>query len=80
MARDPEALAIGRVFEHAIGLLDNTEPVVRDMIESELMDVAGINRTKVSDAITAGTELTHRIARVRRAGLRRAFEYLRDNL
>jgi hypothetical protein len=80
MARDPHAANISRTFAEAIAHLDASEPLIRDMIENELMDVAGINRTKVSDAVTAGTNLAKRIAEVRVHHIKRAFRHLRDNL
>jgi hypothetical protein len=74
MARDPFISA----FHGAINILDATEPVIRDMIESDLMDVAGINRAKVSDVITAGHALARRIAIVRERAIKEAFQLLKD--
>lgn len=69
-----------RTFFQAINHLDETEPLMRDMIESDLMDVAGINRTKVSDAVNAGNTLAKKIAALRKQHIIRAFRHLRDNL
>lgn len=78
--RDPATKHIIRTFMEAVNHLDESEPLIRDMIESELMDVAGINRTKVLDAMTAGTYLSKKIGVVREQHLKRAFRHLRDNL
>ncbi len=74
MARDPFVSA----FHGAIDIIDATEPVIRDMIESDLMDVAGVNRTKVTDAVTAANALARRIAAVRAAAIKQAFQLLRS--
>ena len=78
--RDPHTQRIIQVFNEAINHLDESEPAIRDLIENRLMDVAGINRIKVSDAVTAGTNLAKEIAAIREQHLKRAFRHLRDNL
>lgn len=78
--RDPHTQHIIRTFMEAINHVDESEPLIRDMIESELMDVAGINRTKVSDAVTAGNNLAKKIAAVRQQHIVRAFRHLREKL
>ena len=78
--RDPHTQHIIRTFHEAINHLDKSEPAIRDLIEGELMDVAGINRTKVGDAITAGNELTKKIVAIRTKHIKEAFRHLRDNL
>lgn len=78
--RDPHTKHIVQTFAGAIDILDESEPVIRDLIENRLMDVAGINRTKVSDAVTTGNNLAKEIAAIRAHHLKRAFRHLRDNL
>lgn len=80
MASDPHAKHIVRHFHDAIAIIDSTEPMIRHLIESELMDVAGINRTRISDAKTAATELTKKIVAIRTKAIKQAFRHLRDNL
>lgn len=77
---DPYINQIARTFAEAIAILDESEPIMRDMIENDLMDVAGINRTKVSDAMLTKDELIKNIAVVRMEHIKRAFRHLRDNL
>lgn len=77
---DPYTQHIIRTFHEAVSKLDASEPIIRDMIENDLMDVAGINRTKVSDAVTAGQTLAQKIASVREQHIKIAFRHLRDNL
>lgn len=78
--RDPHTQHIVRTFQEATNMLDESEPVIRDLIETRLMDVAGINRTKVSDAVTAGKNLSKEISAIRSHHIKRAFRHLRDNL
>lgn len=78
--RDPHTQHIIRTFYEAINHIDQSEPLIRDMIESELMDVAGINRTKVSAAITAGNNVAKKIAALRKQHIIRAFRHLRKHL
>ena len=78
--RDPHTQHIIRTFYEAINHIDLSEPMIRDMIESELMDVAGINRTKVSDAVTAGNNVAKKIAAIRKQHIIRAFRHLRKHL
>lgn len=78
--RDPATQHIIRIFQGAVDHLDKSEPAIRDLIEGELMDVAGINRTKVGDAITAGNELTKKIVAIRTKHLKEAFRHLREHL
>jgi hypothetical protein len=77
---DPAAAHIIKTFHEAISILDKCEPQIRDLIETNLMDVAGINRTKVSDAMLTRDELTKHIVALRHHHLKAAFRHLRDNL
>lgn len=78
--KDPHNKNIVAAFMQAIYIIDHTEPMIRDMIESDLMDVAGINRTKVKSAMTASRTLAQKIAIIRMKAIKKAFRYLRDNL
>lgn len=78
--RDPHTQHIIRTIYEAINHLDESEAKIRDLIESRLMDIAGINRTKVSDAVTAGANLAKEIAAIRHHHIKRAFRHLRDRL
>jgi hypothetical protein len=78
--RDPHGAHIVRTFHHAVSILDETESTIRDLIEGELMDIAGINRTKVSDAMLATDALVKKIIAVRVTAMKQAFRHLRDNL
>jgi hypothetical protein len=77
---DPATPHIVKTFHEAIGILDQCEPKIRDLIETHLMDVAGINRTKVSDAMLTKDELTKHIVALRHHHIKAAFRHLRDNL
>lgn len=79
-ATDPHGLYIVQVFHSAIDILDASETLIRDMIEGELMDVAGINRMKVSDAMLATDALVQKIVAIRVEAIKQAFRYLRENL
>lgn len=78
--RDPHTQHIIRTFYEAINHIDLSEAAIRDMIEGELMDVAGINRTKVSAAVTAGNNVAKKIAALRKQHIVRAFRHLRKHL
>lgn len=80
MARDPAGPHIFKTFKEALDILDQSEPQIRDMIEVHLMNVAGINRTKVSDAMLTRDELTKHIVALRHRHIKAAFRHLRDNL
>jgi hypothetical protein len=77
---DPQAKHIVRTFMEALNILDQSEPIVRDMIENQLFDVAGVNRTKVSDAMLTRDELARKIAAVRHHHIKKAFRHLRAKL
>jgi hypothetical protein len=80
MIGDPAGPHIVKTFHEAIDILDQCEPKIRDLIETNLMDVAGINRTKVSDALLSKDELTKQIVKIRHHHIKSAFRHLRDNL
>lgn len=78
--QDPHAQHIIRTFMEAINILDASESQIRDAVESDLMDVAGINRTKVGSVVGAGKALAVKIAAIREQHIKAAFRHLRDNL
>jgi energy-converting hydrogenase A subunit M len=77
---DPAGAHIVKTFHEAIDILDGCEPQIRDLIETNLMDVAGINRTKVSDAMLTRDELTKKIVALRHHHIKAAFRHLREHL
>ena len=78
--KDPHGPHIVRTFHEALDILDQSEPLVRDLIESRLMNVAGVNGTKVSDAMLKRDDLTKEVVRIRQKHIKAAFRHLRDNL
>jgi hypothetical protein len=78
--KDPLAAKIRRTFEEAVAMVDASEDKIRAMIENDLMDVAGINRTKVSDAILACDDLSKKISAIRHHHIKKAFQHLKANL
>lgn len=80
MASDPETMLIIKTFNEAIEILDASEPIMRDMIENALMDVAGINKTRVSDARLSLDALAMDIVGLRVEAIKAAFRHLRTNL
>lgn len=77
---DPAGPHIVKTFHEALDILDRSEPQIRDLIEVNLMDVAGINRTKVKDALLSRDELTKKIIAIRHRHIKAAFRHLRDHL
>ena len=77
---DPAGAHIVKTFKEAIDIIDQSEPAIRDMIETHLMDVAGINRTKVSDAMLSRDDLTKKIVALRTHHIKAAFRHLREHL
>lgn len=80
MARDPAGPHIVKTFHEALDILDQSELHVRDLIETSLMNVAGINKTKVSDAMLSRDELTKKIVAIRHHHIKAAFRHLREHL
>lgn len=78
MASDQHAAI--KVFNDALAIIDRTEPVIRNMIENDLMDVAGLNGSKVKGTVAAGHALAQKIAVVRAKAIKQAFRHIRDNL
>ena len=79
-AKKTEQLRIVKVWNTAIAMIDRTEPRLRDLIERELIDVAGINHTLVGDAMLATENLMKLIRPIRAKAIKKAFRYLREHL
>jgi hypothetical protein len=77
--RDPHAQHIIRTFMEAINHIDESEPKIRDLIESRLMDVAGLPG-KVKGTVAIGKQLANEIAVIRHHHIVRAFRHLREHL
>jgi hypothetical protein len=77
---DPEAKRIVAVFNQAISIIDASEPKIRDMIESGMMDIAGVSGTKVRGGVKAVKDLSAQIAHVRQHHIKAAFRHLRKHL
>lgn len=71
--------AIGH-FKQALDILDASEAQAREVIESTLMDVSGINATKKNMAEAAVQDCLAQYAAVRLEAFRKAFRFLRANL
>lgn len=79
-AKKHEQARLVKVWNTAIGLLDRTEPRLRDLIERELLDVAGIDHTRIGDAMQATEDLMKKIRPIRQKAFKDAFRYLRGKL
>lgn len=77
---DPAGPHIVKTFHEALDILDQSEVHIRDLIETNLMDVAGINKTKVKDAMLSRDELTKKIVGIRHHHIKAAFRHLREHL
>jgi hypothetical protein len=80
MARSSsDTRAIGQ-FKKALDILDASESELREIIESGLMDVSGINAVKKNMAEAAVQATLAHYSQVRLAAFRKAFQFLRANL
>jgi endonuclease III len=80
MARSSSDLrAIGH-FKTALDILDAGEPQLREIIESGLIDVSGINATKANMVEQAVQAVLAQYAQERAQQFKSAFRYLRANL
>lgn len=79
-AKKTEQARLVRVWTAAISVIDRTEPRLRDLIERELLDVAGIDHTRVGDAMLATRDLMKTIVPIRIKAIKTAFRYVRDKL
>lgn len=78
MAIDADKMQKVLAWNTAIALLDETEVRVRDLIERELVNVAGVDRTRYTDGMKAVDKLVEKIGRIRIAAIKRGFRHVRD--
>jgi len=78
-AKRIEKLRYVRTWNKAIQIIDASEIHVRDLIERDLADLAGISGIKYGEAMRAADKLSMKIKAIREAAIRQAFRYLRDN-
>lgn len=67
-------------FKTAIGILDATEPQIRDIIEGGLMHVTEANMTKKNAVEEAVQNVLAQISAVRLRAIKQSFRHLRANL
>jgi hypothetical protein len=79
-AKKTEQMKIVKVWNTAIGHLDRTEPRLRDLIERELLDVAGLAHSHIGDAMQATKALMDKITPIRLKAIKKAFRYVRDKI
>lgn len=67
-----------RAWNTAIAIMDRSELKLRDLIERELVNVAGVNGIRVGEATRAVNKLMTKIERLRTAAIKKAFRHVRD--
>ena len=67
-----------KTWSTAINIIDKSELEVRDLIERDLADLAGLSGIKYGEAMRAADKLSVKIKAVREAAIKQAFRYLRD--
>jgi len=77
---DPKLGHITKSYADAIALIDDTEPVIRHLIETRLMDIGAVPGTKVKNASAAAKDLAAEINAIRAKAIKAAFRLLRDVL
>lgn len=77
---DPKLGHIAKTFATSLSILDATEPQIRHLIETSLMDIAGVSGTKISHAAVSAKKLADQINAIRAKAIRAAFRHLRDEL
>lgn len=71
---------VRKTFQQALDILDQSEPLMREVIESELFDVAGVNNTKRNMSKAATNKVMKKIVAIRTHHVKAAFKHLRANL
>jgi hypothetical protein len=66
-------------YSKAIAMLDESEVEIRDLIERDLQDIAGVSGTKVGAAMHAVDKLMAKIRRIRLEAIKASFRHIRDN-
>jgi hypothetical protein len=79
-AKKTEQAKLVKVWNTAISILDRSEVVIRDLIERELADIAGLSGVPVGDAMQTTKDLMDKVRPVRQRALKKAFRYLREKL
>lgn len=69
-----------QIWNTAIAILDKSELAVRDVIERDLADIAGLHKLRVGEAMTATAEVMKKIRAIRTKAIKDAFRHIRDNL
>src|ERR1035437_8249667 len=67
-----------RGWNGAIAILDRSEVQLRDLIERDLVDVAGVNGIRYGEAMAPTDKLMKKVAIIRTRAIKRAFRYLRS--
>jgi hypothetical protein len=68
------------VWNNAIAILDQSEVRIRDMIERDLVGVAGISGIRVGESVKAADRVAARVSAVRTKAIKKAFRYLRTKI
>lgn len=68
------------VWNTAIAIIDQSEVRIRDMIERDLVDVAGISGIHYGEAMKAADRLMAKIKVIRVRAIKKAFRHLRSKL
>lgn len=71
---------VRKTFKEALDILDQSEPLMREVIESELFDAAGVNNTKKNLSKKATNRVMKKIVAIRTHHIKAAFKHLRANL
>ena len=68
------------IWNTAIAMLDRTEPAIRDIIERDLVNIAGMSGIRYGEAMRAADKLGKKIERIRTRAIKQAFRHLRSKL
>ena len=68
-----------KTFKTAIAILDKSEIEMRDLIERDLQNIAGVSGTKYGNAMRAVDKLMAKIKRVRLEAIKASFRHIRDH-
>lgn len=68
-----------KTFKTAIAILDKSEIEMRDLIERDLQNIAGVSGTKYGNAMRAVDKLMTKIKRVRLEAIKASFRHIRDH-
>lgn len=63
----------------AISILDKSEVEIRDLIERDLQDIAGVSGTRYGTAMRVVDRLMVKIKSIRIQAVKQAFRFIRDN-